>query len=1162
MSEQLVTLIVAPATAWFLAFFVLLLGILEWGNLIYFRLHGVRQQLDQALHWLESSPEDVEAFAEAFRPLNAKWGGIAFLQLTWSAFRGTIVMPAGGGGVRSLVRATAFFDPDLLLPMALPMRRIRAVPYFLLGTGGMASLVMLLTTLLVYLRGATPDDGAAVQAIVQDAWRYLPLQLLPTAMGVFVGIWVGLESRRHLAGLEARIRQFAQGVESRIHYMADATLLVDHLRSTGQTAGVGLPADWTERLVDALRDLLKEQNISSHKGVEAEGLWVRKMEEIFAPMAQELERNGARWESLLELLDKSNSRRNEGLERLGQRFGEMQKVTTRELDQTLTAAVQGVGIQVGAAFQEQMERLAKRQEQGERWRGDLNTTLATLAQANQSQAERLAQVLEGVRSALEQIRQILHSGSTQQQAELREQWRQMRTLVQELAKDIHQGLDRQQEKIVPTLTRFSATLAELESRQAVHEQKVQKNILETVTSTLHDEGERLVKRQGESAQQLLHEVRQRMASLVPDDARHLSVLAEKLERVLVVLSARGGGSGGSEGSGGSGGEGNGVSLEPVIAWVQEESARMAERHEALLRGVLGEWLAAIPDQGVEREQLERFMQRMEAASHKLEEGIDLLTSVGSLDAQSAPPQGHEQAIVDGMAAVKTLLEGIREELHLREQSAADLQAGLERLERGLVENGVRETGDDGGQGAGDNGVQGAGSLAGPGQSPGGVWGGAPTNKDGVQGTGDRTGPGQSPGGVWGGAPMEQLVGESLARFERQLQENIDQFLNDHGRKMTGSLHVAEEGLLSLLTRFQEQVASSQERDRSDQQVQEGLHQLQEALLWQMQAEGGKVDGIGQAVREGLARLEERLRDQPAAFWADGGQKISDLVQGLARELGVQVSATLTADLRQQTDVLQETLQEIGRRPVALTQAAVSELAERVRGGVSQATEEALLTLMTLFQEHLERGQGQQQAAFRELLSGMTTHLEGLFAQGLKPAGETLTWLREALTHNTTTAQQELLAQMGQLARQVEASHQVGEQERKAAFQTALEALFERMRGVVDERLEPIRVALEEVRGTVGDEVALANQELMEKMLHLTNRIEEVQENAADILSELATLDEPFIQLAAAIRESITGMEQTQDAVFFFTEKFPELLATYLEAIEDENDRSQTQGDQP
>ncbi|MBF0178101.1 MAG: hypothetical protein HQL63_14840, partial [Magnetococcales bacterium] len=434
MSEQLVTLIVTPGTAWSLAVFVLLLGFLEWGNLIYFRLRSVRQQLDQALDLLASAPEDAEEFAGAFRTLSAKWGAIPFYRLTWSAFRGTVVTPTEGGGVRALVRATTLFDPEVLLPMALPIRRMRAVPLFLLGTGILLSSMVLLTTLLLYLRGATPGDSAAVQAAVQNVWRHLPLQLVPAAMGVFVAVWIALENRRHMAGLEARIARFAQELESRVGYMAGATLLMDHLRSEGDHAGdrvrFTLPPNWVASLAEGLNGALAARESDQQGRTERvlseglaelaqgrekdrallrtltehterivrylEGKWQREVQESLEPVLQRLGRNDERWETLFKSLEKGGQRQTEDLARLAQRLAEIQEATARDLDQSVSAVVDAVGSRMGSTLREQMGRLVEELGAGRSSRDQ------ALRESFQEQMGRLVEELGAGRSSRDQ----------------------------------------------------------------------------------------------------------------------------------------------------------------------------------------------------------------------------------------------------------------------------------------------------------------------------------------------------------------------------------------------------------------------------------------------------------------------------------------------------------------------------------------------------------------------------------------------------------------------------------------------------------------------------------------------------------------------------------------------------------------------------------------
>ncbi|MBF0425090.1 MAG: hypothetical protein HQL66_04645 [Magnetococcales bacterium] len=1097
MSEQLVTLIIAPGTAWFLALFVLLLGVLEWGDLIHFRLRTVRRQLDAALRGLDASPEEPEAFAAVFRPLSAQWEEIPFLRLTWRAFRGTVVTPTPGGGMRALARATTFFDPEVMLPIALPLRRLRAVPYFLLGTGGMATLVMLLTTLLVYLRGATPGDGAALQAVLAGLGQHLPLQLLPLAMGIFVAVWIGLESRRHLAGIEARIHHFAHGVETRIGYLADASLLVDPLRDAGAGVAATLPADLSERLVDALRGLLDEYRAIPGSNRELEGAWLRTLQEILKPVVDHLGRNTARWERLLDLLERGNAARDESLERLDHRLGEMQQRTAaRSGDQALVTAVDTLGGRLDAALREQGERVIQRQEQGERRRSDLHATLVAFAQASQGQSERLAQLLDGVRASLEQVRLTLQSGSSAQQGTLHAQWQQLRTLVQEMVLEMHQGLERQQERVLPTLTRFATALDALETRQARRDQALQSTLLEGVAASMRHEGAQWAERQGRDLQQALDQMQRRIAALTPHDADHLHALADKLERILVLLATRGG-------------EVSGLSLEPVIAWVREESSRMAERHEAVIRKALAAWQAALPDQDGQKGEIASYMQRMERAAHKLEEGVDLLTSIGDIGPRTLPAPETGQAVVDGMQALQRLLDGVRELQHLH----TDL----------------------------------LGSLT---------------------------------------PATEQVLREGLAGFEQQVRENQTQLWAENNQKVTDTLQ-------SLLARFDGQLAARLDdaREQQTRTLREGLQEgLREQSVQPLVLDEAVVDrlreGVASDLQEQTRTLQESLREGVASDLQAQTRTLQEsLREGVASDLQAQTKALQTtlregvaSDLQAQTRTLQEslregvasdlqaqtrTLQESLReglqaqaaRPVLLAAESMTRLAEQVRGEVPRLAEDLLLTLMTLFQEQMEKGEERQREALRAMLAPVASALEGISSRGLEePVRETLTWLRTALAHNDGAAARELLERIGQMAQRIEHTYLAEEQTRREVFEVAMTDLAERVDAMVDGRLNAVRIALEEMRDGADRTLFLANQELMDRVSDLADRIEEVQEDSNGIRVNLAALDEPFIQLAEAIRGSITGMEQTQDAVFFFTEKFPELLASYLEAIEEEGQR--------
>ncbi|MBF0138443.1 MAG: hypothetical protein HQL65_19605 [Magnetococcales bacterium] len=1503
MSEQLVTFIVTPVASWLLALFVLVLGLLEWANLIHVRLRNVREQLNLALHLLDSSPEENEAFAGVFRSLSAKWGAIDFYRLTWNAFQGTIVPPAGAGGVRSLVRASTFFTPEHLLPVALPVRRLRLIPFFLVSTGFLLSIIVLLTNLLLSVRGVMPGDGTTIHLLIGHEWRLLPLHLLPALTGLFGAIWFALETRRHLAGLEARISRFARGLETRIHYLPGATLLADHLSQKQETplvARAELAPDWIDQLAKTLHEALSERDaarqglldrsfleglngitrnqekeqellhaVSEHMERMAqffENKWLRVVKETMEPVIQTLGRGDERWTSLLEMLEKGQMRQTEGLERQSQRFGEIQKSNTRELDQSMATAVSTVGTRIQMALQEQMERLVNR-------------------------SERLAILLEGLQTSLGQMRETLQSGSATQHTELREQWRNMRTMVQNLAVDLQRTMHKQQEKVEPALAQVTATLSELESRQTGNNQTLQATLLDKVTATLRQESDKLADRQARGLERALGDMRSQIENVAPADAEHLASLAEKLERVIVLLA-------------GKGETVNGISLDPVIEWVRGESARMAHRNETVIRSALAELLAAIPGRHTDKDESEQYIQRLETVGRRLEEGVTLLTSSQSRiqDLHTLIQQGNSQAGAANQEELRLLLEGVREDLLDHEKQAAErltalagqferisatvqqvrsedgqkadnhwhtlreawqtqaddlrknimdeanrlhrvvqvFHATLERMERLERE---RQTTDadqrqaevktlqlmlqnlqeESRQGVEESRLEmrqmvqrlqeeilarlHSGDEMRPAELH--LVGEAPpsdlpagddsrpghTDSDGARGPVNQHDNGteqlltatlaaleqriqamhlhllqeidarmtaalpavhalvQEPEGVdanrlnrmlhdlrtasdqaiqdnrleiqhmlqglqeelvrniqarsAAGQATEQAIREGITQIQDSLQTLTSRPLALHGDAVTVqegiariqdslqtlanrpvtlhgdsvavqegitriqdslqtlanrpvTLHgdsvavlveqlrerpiqVAEDVLLPLTILFQEEVEKSCGMDveklqqvlenlRADnsprgevdhQEIRRMVQHLQEEILTQMRAGGETSRATEQAILDNIARLERQLLENQTRLLAESNVQITDAVtdavldtmQTIARDLGAKVTTELTSELTQELDRqtqtmrgivsdlgetvttelqattlqtppvrvaedvllplvilfqeevekslvqnqarLQTIVHDLGtqlttemNRPVTLQEQSVAHLAEQLRERPVQVGTEAMQPLVTRFQEQMEKSQDRHREEFQKLLASLTQHLTQVFGQGFGTTQKTLTWLRQTLEQKTTTGHRELLEKMTLLAREAEERHAQAEQQRKQSSQEVMEILFQRVSSTMDDRLLPVKSALEEMRQAMSESVALASQELMEKMVNLANIIETVQDNSFGIHAELEALDEPFMQLADSIRDSIQGMEQTRDAVYFFTEKFPELLAVFLEAVEE------------
>ncbi|MBF0178365.1 MAG: hypothetical protein HQL63_16205, partial [Magnetococcales bacterium] len=787
------------------------------------------------------------------------------------------------------------------------------------------------------------------------------------------------------------------------------------------------------------------------------------------------------------------------------------------------------------------------------------------------------------------------------------------------------------------------------------DQALRESLQETVATTLRREGEKLVACQETEWRQALTEMRRYFAEnpaapatmnpAVPAaespvaPAEALEPLVARLDQLLVLLSSR------------SDGERE-ISLEPVKAWMREESARLAQLNATVVQEALEVLSAAatVPNQAPEVVREPESVSTFAAAAgvHDAAVGREDESPPGSREAVSAP-EGETRVgipeMVAGQETLRELLEGIKQALHAREErevtrlnelvwrldqlgetlqmtrteegrvNEAQLLATeaawrdrAEALRRGIMEEAhrLREVGtvfqialermerleEERGKAEKIQGerwrevMEGMRSVSLQAmaeervavqemvlQLRSDLLLGMEAVAQATHGA-ESAKPDASVARLESALREESIVTrlagtlqeENMARLERTLQETHNRLSLEMGARISEAMRMLvpeERGVDAETLRQMLQTAweeSGQAVVAGQRELQRMVRQLQEELLQRMragqQASGDALPAMERLIQAGMERLELQLRENQTRLWTDSDQKVRDTLLELTGAWEEKVAAGWATGLGQHVREMREVWLEAEKRPVFLHPETITRLVEQLRGGAGAPAEDLLLTLTTLFQEQVERGQGEQKEAFRGMLADLTRHVEGVLGEVSGPVREGLAWLREAMEERNLPAQQALLARLEEMGRQIEAQHANEEMERKRGFQEALAALFARLDGLADVRMAPVQGALEGIRTAVEGGLSLSSQELMEKVVDLTHRVEEVQKSSMGVSAELATLDEPFIQLATAIRESMDGMEQTRDAVFFFTEKFPELLATYLEAIEDEDEKLQ------
>ncbi|OSM08624.1 hypothetical protein [Magnetofaba australis] len=284
----------------------------------------------------------------------------------------------------------------------------------------------------------------------------------------------------------------------------------------------------------------------------------------------------------------------------------------------------------------------------EQWLGETRQWFAQERQQRDHASTQLREAMAGLQTNMAASKQTLLEAVGRQAQAMSDSRQAMQGWLDGFSEDLKLAVRLQGEETRPALTRVSNALARLEERMA----QAPQSAWEALFDDWRAEQQNSEKRLSQTLERAVRELREQWrAAQQESDGGQMLQLAGKLDRALDLLSLQ------REPT-------SGASLEPVVNWLRDESARMADDNRRAIADALGELKGALESRdGDARENWGQLAQQLE-----------------SLNTTGAAP------LADGAADLSPILENHRQEMM---SAYAQSRAQLEELASALRAQGAQ-----------------------------------------------------------------------------------------------------------------------------------------------------------------------------------------------------------------------------------------------------------------------------------------------------------------------------------------------------------------------------------------------------------------------------------------------------------------------------------------
>jgi len=384
---------------WFLAGFIILLGLVVW---ISFRinLYYVLRDLQQARTAIQAiSKRD---FINHYETLNETLSQNKLLSHHWLAFQQTLLLPKQAGQpIYYTIRPNFYFNETSLIAARINLTLYQAVPNILVGIGLFFTFIGLVAALWFASEGVAAPDIEKAQQALRDLLHAATFKFVTSIAGLLASLVFSWREKAQLHRLQEKLNDFCHLLESRLEFNSLEQInnrqLAEAERQTQQLARFN--SELAVSIASALEDKFSE------KLIEAMHPMTSKIDSMVGSIENLVEKVGDVNQSALERMMESFTEHLQGaagaeMQQLGETLQQLVPVLN-EFQQKFDSS--------SSNFGSKMEDASSVLQQG--FQEATDTLLARMSEANQeiqantsAELQKITEPLAHVVNALESLK--------------------------------------------------------------------------------------------------------------------------------------------------------------------------------------------------------------------------------------------------------------------------------------------------------------------------------------------------------------------------------------------------------------------------------------------------------------------------------------------------------------------------------------------------------------------------------------------------------------------------------------------------------------------------------------------------------------------------------------------------------------------------------------
>ncbi|MEG3640752.1 hypothetical protein [Magnetococcus sp. PR-3] len=386
----------------------------------------------------------------------------------------------------------------------------------------------------------------------------------------------------------------------------------------------------------------------------------QKLETGLDSLAERLEKGAQeRAEQLLQFMRRGEWWRGEFLNQLKELLGDVGRRVIEGVREDLQGLKQAADHSASAL--EQLKEALSRQDLS-LLRSDLARAVQESQRVMENNTERLLHGMQNINGDLLRGQQGLGEKIALQGQNLSAENRETQRMVQDLNEDVGLLPERLTAQMEPVLERVNQSLLKWQKRRD-SQPEVSSDSSWQADAEQHIKA--LVESQRQTLTSELAQIKDQLSAMAPMEGARFQSLSEQLERVMTLLASKGG-------------EAAGVSLEPVLAWIKEESGQLAAQSQSQVDAAMQGFSELMQGQ---QQDLQTLMQQVGRGVTQMEQ-LAAVESLSLEQAESLFAQARSQwegMLLESREVLRQGLRSLRDEAQTTPEGLVPSLQGMEQL---------------------------------------------------------------------------------------------------------------------------------------------------------------------------------------------------------------------------------------------------------------------------------------------------------------------------------------------------------------------------------------------------------------------------------------------------------------------------------------------------